>query len=84
MRQQTQSVQKRALTRPPLRAIPLADLLPLGSRRVCIITMSVGQWDAVLSSSYEVGFVLLELDDDERPVGAYQRADAEFPGRRAS
>ena len=61
--------------RPVLRSIPLADVLPLGSRPVVVMTMSLGQWDAILASSYELGFVLLELDDDERPVAAYQKDD---------
>jgi hypothetical protein len=38
------------------------------------MTMSVGQWDAVLRESYELGYVLLELDDREQPTAAYQRA----------
>lgn len=63
------------MSRPPLRAVPLADVLPLGSRPVVVMTMSIGQWDATLAASYEAGFVLLELDGDERPVGAYQKAN---------
>jgi hypothetical protein len=63
-----------SISRPPLRAIPLADVLPLGSRPVVVVTMSIGQWDALLASSYDLGFVLLELDADERPIGAYQAA----------
>lgn len=35
------------------------------------ITMSVGQWDGLLESAYENGFVLLELDQNEKPVKAY-------------
>jgi hypothetical protein len=33
--------------------------------------MSRGQWDSALAAAYDVGFVLLELDDDEFPVAAY-------------
>lgn len=60
------------MTRPELRAIPLADgcLKP----EEVTVTMSVGQWDSLLAASYEAGFVLLELDDDERPIRAYQKA----------
>ena len=36
------------------------------------LTMSVGQWDALLQANYEMGGVLLELDWDENPVSAYQ------------
>jgi hypothetical protein len=62
------------MTRPELRAIPLADgFLKDGE---VTVTMSVGQWDSLLAASYEAGFVLLELDDDERPVRAYQKAGA--------
>jgi hypothetical protein len=39
--------------------------------------MSVGQWDGVLAGMYQAGAVLLELDDDERPLAAYQKAGAE-------
>jgi hypothetical protein len=35
--------------------------------------MSVGQWDMLLAVAYDLGFVLLELDGDERPVRAYRR-----------
>jgi hypothetical protein len=60
------------VTRPPLRPIPLANgWLVAGN---VTVTMSVGQWDALLAASYEAGFILLELDDDERPVAAYQKA----------
>jgi hypothetical protein len=37
--------------------------------------MSRGQWDTLLQAAYDVGFVLVELDDDERPVKAYRRPD---------
>ncbi len=60
--------------RPPLRSIALADVLPLGSRHVVVMTMSVGQWDTILGGAYEAGFILLELDENERPVHAYQKA----------
>jgi hypothetical protein len=39
-----------------------------------MVTMSVGQWDPLLASAYALGWVLLELDADERPVRAYQKA----------
>jgi hypothetical protein len=59
------------VTRPPLREIPLSEALPLKAGRITV-TMSIGQWDALLAACYEGGDVLLELDDDERPVRAYQ------------
>ena len=63
--------------RPALRRVPLADVLPLGSRPVAVVTMSIGQWDALLQTSYDGGFLLLELDDRERPVAAYQKDGAD-------
>lgn len=61
------------VTRPTLRALPLVAAWPLRAGEVTI-TLSAGQWDAVLHASYDAGFILLELDDDERPVRAYQKA----------
>ena len=62
------------MTRPLLRSIPLADVLPLGSRPAVVMTMSRRQWDTLLQGAYDQGLVLLELDAEERPVAAYQRA----------
>jgi len=39
-----------------------------------IITMRVQQWDDLLAAAYSAGFILLELDENENPVGAYRRA----------
>jgi len=61
------------MRRPALRPIPLSNVLPLPVRPVVVITMSRGQWDALLAAGYEGGCVLLELDACERPVAAYQR-----------
>jgi hypothetical protein len=58
--------------RPTLRQIPLSEAVPLKSGEVTV-TLSVGQWDAALETYYDQGCVLLELDDDEIPVRAYQR-----------
>lgn len=60
------------MNRPYLRQIPLEHALPI-KRRQCYVTMSAGQWDTLLRAAYEVGFILLELDDEERPVAAYQK-----------
>lgn len=38
-----------------------------------IITMSTGQWDALLESAYDSGYILLELNEDQVPVKAYQK-----------
>ena len=38
-----------------------------------IITMSPGQWDALLDEGYNRGALLLEIDENEQPVKAYRR-----------
>jgi len=60
------------MKRPVLNEIPLSEVKCQAS---IIITMSPGQWDGLLASSYEAGFVLLELDENERPIRAYRRKD---------
>jgi hypothetical protein len=35
--------------------------------------MKAGQWDRFLVEAYRRGWVLLELDADDRPVRAYRR-----------
>lgn len=58
------------MKRPRLSEIPLSEvkLIP-GS---VTLTMSTGQWNAVLAEAYRRGHTLLELDADERPVAAYR------------
>lgn len=63
------------MKRPILNEIEL-DLPGIISRKKdfkFIITMSVDQWDGLLSVAYDRGHILLELDDDEKPIKAYQR-----------
>lgn len=57
-------------TRRDFRPLPLASVT-FGAGEV-IVTMSIGQWDALLSAAYEAGCILLELDDEES-VRAYQK-----------
>jgi hypothetical protein len=52
-----------------LKSFPLADALATQAR---VMTMSVGQWDAILAAAYERGWILLELDAHEEPVRAYR------------
>jgi hypothetical protein len=52
-----------------LRPIPLSEAMSHGR----VITMSVGQWDALLAAAYERGWTLLELDSNQRPIRAYRR-----------
>jgi hypothetical protein len=57
--------------------MPLAEALSALSRATpgtCVITMSTGQWDTLLAAAYADGWILLEVDDDERPVRAFQKA----------
>ncbi len=70
------------MRRPELRPIPLEPMLtalvdlglPPGT---VVMTVSVGQWDMLHDACYKEGAILLELDDDELPVAAYQREVAE-------
>jgi hypothetical protein len=65
-----------ASKRPALRQIPLARVWPPRAGR-CYVTMGRGQWDGILQAAYDVGYVLIELDGDEQPVGAYCGVDPE-------
>ncbi len=38
-----------------------------------IVTMSPGQWDALLQAAYDARWTLLEVDADEVPVKAYRK-----------
>jgi hypothetical protein len=51
---------------------PLADALKKQPR---VMTMGEGQWNAMLAAAYEQGWILLELNDEEKPVRAYRRAN---------
>ena len=64
----------RALTPLPLdRAM---DVLT-GAEPGRVVTMSEGQWDALLSAAYDADWTLLELDAEERPVRAYRLRNVE-------
>ncbi len=58
------------MNRPPLHPIPL-DAVTFAPGTITL-TMSIGQWDALLAEAYRRGHTLLELDADERPVAAYR------------
>ena len=63
-------------SRPHLNALDLEEAMAqiTGHRPGhVIITMSEGQWDAMLEASYSAGFTLLEVNDEEIPVRAYCR-----------
>lgn len=54
--------------RPPLQRVPLPTVLP----NCLIVTMSPGQWDKFLWSAYKGHALLLEMDENEMPVKAFQ------------
>jgi hypothetical protein len=58
-----------------LRPIPLHQALPLMSGEL-YITMSEHQWDLIHSAGYQAGAILLELDQSEHIIRAFQREDA--------
>lgn len=61
--------------KPILNEIPLQDAMQkiFGGGGRFIITMSPGQWDALLDEGYKRGALLLELDGNEMPARAYQK-----------
>jgi len=69
--------------RPPLRRAEtysgqtdyLGWMLKFGKRGAAYMTMSPGQWDSTLSAGYDLGYTLIEVNDDENVVATYQRED---------
>lgn len=60
-----------------LRPFPLVEAtkaLTGGVPRARVMTMGSRQWDSMLSAAYSAGWILLEMDDNERPVRAYRKA----------
>lgn len=58
------------MTRPELHEAPLNEAIRPGHLTV---TMSPGQWDALLAASYDLGATLLEIDGNEQPTRAYRK-----------
>jgi hypothetical protein len=58
--------------RPDLNRVAMSAVWPM-REGCCYATMSVGQWDELLSEAYRQGWVLLELDDDKQLVAAYRQ-----------
>ena len=58
------------LVRKDLNKIPLDMTFKEGQK---VITMSQGQWDTTLEEAYNLGFILLELDDSEIPIAMYKK-----------
>lgn len=63
-----------SMKRPLLEPYPLSEVFPPRPGTVTI-TMSIGQWDVLHAVFYQNGAILLELDDDERPVAAYRKRE---------
>jgi len=63
------------MKRPVLNIVSLNDVMNglLGGKPSVNITMSQGQWDALLQAAYDAGHNLIELDDNEIPVRAYRK-----------
>jgi hypothetical protein len=57
--------------RPKLTELPLRDVWP-PRPGLAYMTLSPGQWDATLQATYDLGYVLVEVDSRERPVKAYR------------
>jgi hypothetical protein len=53
-----------------LNEIPIGGIM---AKPQVVVTMSTGQWDGLLAAAYDSGAVLLEVDEHERPIKAYQR-----------
>ena len=64
------------MKRPSLHSIPLSEVQLLPG--TVTLTMSIGQWDALLAEAYRRGHTLLELDNQERPVAAYRACPCEL------
>ena len=61
------------MERPKLNEIPLDYVRQKNSEGgVAMITMSEGQWDTMLQGAYEAGFIVIELDENEKPIRAFQ------------
>lgn len=58
--------------RPRLQEIPLETVWPVLKPEV-YVTMSPGQWDSLLNGFYDAGGILLEVDEEEKPLRAFQR-----------
>ena len=37
------------------------------------VTMAPGQWDSLLEAAYDMGAILLEIDEHDKPVKAYRK-----------
>jgi len=63
------------MERPDLNKIDMNGAMAgfLGGGGGVTVTMSQGQWDALLQAAYDTGATLIELDENERLTAAYRR-----------
>jgi hypothetical protein len=59
------------MNRPNLNKIDLKKVLQF--KKGIIITMLTGQWDKILEKIYEENGILLEVNEEEIPIEAYQK-----------
>ena len=59
------------MNRPNLNKIELKKVLQF--KKGIIITMLTGQWDKILEKIYEENGILLEVNEEEIPIEAYQK-----------
>jgi hypothetical protein len=58
--------------RPRLTEVPLSAVWP-PRPGAAYVTMTADQWDVLLQVAYDLQWVVLEVDEEERPVRAYRR-----------
>lgn len=66
-------IMNNAMKRPQLNEVPLPN--PFPEPGTAYMTISPGQWDALLEGAYKDGWTLLEIeevDGQEMPVRAYR------------
>ncbi len=60
--------------RESLHEIPLTEWVERACEsKVVVATMALDQWDSFLSTVYDSGGILLEVNDDEQLIRAYQQ-----------
>ncbi len=57
--------------RPQLAEVPLTKVWP-PRKGAYYATMSAGQWDGLLKAAYDLGYVLVEVDENENVVRAFR------------
>jgi hypothetical protein len=63
------------MPRPKLNEIPLSSAVPIRQGTISM-TIDVGAWDKWIENAYNMGSVLIEMDQHERPIRAFQKREA--------